>query len=424
MSASKRQLDAARSGQVIPAGDHYKTRIRFADGSRPFIHLPRGLSEDEAKARAAVLAKKAIDEGWTREKQGAAVAADPNRDLGTVSGWFEAYLEYKEARRQTIGATSSHYKNWIFPNLGHKRMNAVTPEDLRRLVALLDRAVQDDDIRWKTATNVWGTVTKAFKDATNSKNEALRILSVNPALGIPPPDKGRETQKVHLFPSEFLALMRCGEIPQARRRAYAMSIYLYLRPGELEALDWKDFDLAHGQVTIQRSVDREQGGFKAPKNGMARLPMAIEPNLIPLLTVMHREARGHGLVFGADAGTRDAQLLRDDLLRAGVERHELHHGSDKPPREWMTLHDLRTTGITWMAVRRDDLPSMQARAGHSTLEMTQHYINMAAVLRRSDYGEPFPELPHAVIGGPARASVVRPVANEPAHRAIPSRMLN
>lgn len=424
MIASKQQKVAARRGQVILAGDHYKARIRYTDGSRRFIHLPPGLSEDEAKERAARLAKKAIAEGWTGDRQGPAATVERHGDLSTVVAWFDAYLDFKQSRSQTVSAPTSHVRNWILPALGDKRMEAVTPDDLRKFVTLLDRAVSLDEIRWKTATNIWGTVTKAFKDAANSKNDHLRILPANPALGIPPPDKGRETKKVHLFPSEFLSLMNCDAVPLPRRRAYAVSVYLYLRPGELEALDWQDFDLAHQQVTIQRSMDRELGGYKAPKNGMARLPMSIERRVMPLIVAMHREAGGVGQVFGEAAGSRDAQNLRDDLLLAGVTRHELHNASKTPPREWMTLHDLRTTGITWMAVRGDDLLLVKARAGHSDSKMTEHYISLAAMMRKQDYGEPFPPLPRAVVGSSAPEQAARPYTFDPGQEGTVSRVVH
>ncbi len=404
MTLSKRQAAAVRTGQVVLAGDHYKVRVSFIDGSRPWIHLPPGLSEDQARERAARIAKKAIEERWTRKDEAAATEdareARTGTDTTTIAGWFETNLEDRERRGQAASAPASHVKTWIIPALGeNKRMDAVTPDDLRQLVAALDRAVAHDEIRWKTATNIWGTVTKAFKDATNSKNDKLRVLTTNPARDIPPPDKGRLTAKVHIFPSEFIKLMNCPVVPLVRRRAYAFAIYLYLRPAELEALDWIDFDLAHEQVTIQRSISRELGTEKAPKNGMARLPMSIEPELMPLLVAMKRESGGKGRLFGRLASESDlAGLLRADLLLAAVSRHELHHNSKDPPREWMTMHDLRTTGITWMAVRGDPLLVVKARAGHSSTEMTEHYINIAAVLRKSRYGEPFPALPASLLG--------------------------
>ncbi|MFI5296729.1 MAG: tyrosine-type recombinase/integrase [Polyangiales bacterium] len=409
MTLSKRQQAAVRTGQLVRTGNHFKVRLSFVDGTRPWIHLPPGLSEEEARQRAAALAKKAISEGWTRAVQGQARGrGDERADVSTVASWFSEYFRYKESRGQTVNAPKSHARAWIVPFLGDKRMVAVTPDDLRGFVAVLDRAVAHDELRWKSATNIWGTATKAFKDAANCKYDELRILPSNPALGIPPPDKGRQTAKVHLFPSEFLALMTCEQLPLVRRRAYAVAVYLYLRPGEVEALDWVDFDLAHEQVTIQRSIDRELGGDKAPKNGMARVPMSIEPTLLPLIRAMRREDPSAHRVFADLGNERDfASGLRADLLLAGVDRHELHHWSKNPPRDWMTMHDLRTTGITWMAVRGDPLLIVKTRAGHSDIKMTAHYINMAAMMRQARYGEVFPPLPQVLLGPSAMSVDVR-----------------
>jgi hypothetical protein len=79
------------------------------------------------------------------------------------------------------------------------------------------------------------------------------------------------------------------------------------------------------------------------------------------------------------SGSRSCQHaspLRDDLLEAGVDRHVLHHEGISTKR--MTLHDLRATGVTWMAVRGDDPLKIISRAGHRALRTTQGYIREAA----------------------------------------------
>ena len=55
-------------------------------------------------------------------------------------------------------------------------------------------------------------------------------------------------------------------------------------------------------------------------------------------------------------------------------------------------HDLRATGITWMAVRGDEPLAIQQRAGHRSFNTTLRYINAAEVLE-DGFGEPFPVLP-------------------------------
>ena len=60
-------------------------------------------------------------------------------------------------------------------------MRGIRRDELEDFVTILDTKVQEGALKWKTATNVWGSVAKFFNDATNAKDRSLRILSVNPA---------------------------------------------------------------------------------------------------------------------------------------------------------------------------------------------------------------------------------------------------
>jgi len=81
---------------------------------------------------------------------------------------------------------------------------------------------------------------------------------------------------------------------------------------------------------------------------------------------------------------------------AGVTRSELH--DDAPTRKKMTFHDLRATGVTWMAIRGDDPLRIQQRAGHEDFATTQGYIREAESIREG-FGEVFPALPEAMLDG-------------------------
>jgi hypothetical protein len=58
----------------------------------------------------------------------------------------------------------------------------------------------------------------------------------------------------------------------------------------------------------------------------------------------------------------------------------------------ITWHDLRATGITWIAVGGDDPLRIKQRAGHATFSTTEGYIREAENLREG-FGSPFPQLP-------------------------------
>jgi hypothetical protein len=109
-----------------------------------------------------------------------------------------------------------------------------------------------------------------------------------------------------------------------------------------------------------------------------------------LLEAMRAEAGGTGLVFPEFPSTRDmARGLRRWLKKAGVARRELHDPT--PTTVPITFHDLRATGITWMAVRGDDPLRIRQRAGDREFETTQRYICLADI--KSGFGSVFPPLP-------------------------------
>ncbi len=53
-----------RIGTINLHGDHYDARITLNDGSRPWIHLPAGLTEGEARAEALAMTDLARRENW------------------------------------------------------------------------------------------------------------------------------------------------------------------------------------------------------------------------------------------------------------------------------------------------------------------------------------------------------------------------
>lgn len=373
------------SGSVRYRGGRWWARVTVGD-DRPLLPIEPPITDPRAraaaKAEAAILSKLA--RAMKRPK--------PVAGGELVRDWYDRWLAARDENGHSTREARSHLKTHILEEIGDVAMRDLKPSDLERVVRRLDRLVNEGELRWKSALNIWGTVTVACDDATRGKVAELRCFEEDPSKKVRGPDRGVETEKVHLFPGELLQLMKCRGVPQLRRRAYTIGVYLYLRPAELEALTWEDIDLPRGQVTIQRSIDRESGEVGSPKAGKARATHDLEPTIIPLLRAMHRKG-ATGPVVGRLGDERElAQQLRRDLLDAGVARTELHFATDDPPREWMRMHDLRTTGVTWMAVRGDEPMMIMARAGHADLKTTLGYVSRSALVRRG-YGAVFPAIP-------------------------------
>ncbi len=385
------------------------------DGSRKWFPIPGvpELASETARTVGAHMARMI--------RRGEFVPNDRGETVGEYARrWCDAREKKGLASHNEDRSIIRHY---VDVTIGAQPIEAIKPEHLRTFVAGLDSKVEEKIIRAKRARNVWGVVRKMFVDAAGSKIDALRVLEVNPALSVAPPDRASgKTRKQYLYPSEFLALVSSPKVPIWRARIYAYSVYVWTRAGELAAQTWHGVDLTHGVIRVHESIDRDRRpkSRETTKTSTERM-VAIEAELRGLLIALANEAsKGfngvsvhvappHMAVFArlprvsGDAGL--AALLRRDLAAAGVDRADLFN--DTETRRRMTFHDLRATGITWAAVRGDKPLEIQERAGHSTFAMTQQYIREASVFSRPGvvFGDVFPMLPARLISGSDEAPI-------------------
>jgi integrase len=383
---------------------HYRYRITLGDGARPWIECPAGprspLVEQRVREKAVERSKEARAKGLRAEDFGLQPRAAAGRSHGgapqseAMSKWVEAWIASRRARGQTsTRENGSHYETHIAHALGDKHVRDWTAQDLRGLVRALDGKVQAGALKWKTASNVWATTLKMARDAGSSKLDVLRVRADNPAKDVVGPDRGARTAKQYLHPSEFQKFVACEQVPTRWRVATALAIFLFPRAGELRELRWEDVDLEHGTVHLHRARDRETGKTKSTKTGQARR-FNIEPGALPLLEAMRAGHEAADYVADLPSERTLGRGLRRWLKRAGVNRPELHE--DAPTRKAMTFHDLRATGITWMAVRGDDPLKIMQRAGHTSFSTTQGYIREAEAVREG-FGDVFPPLPPSLL---------------------------
>src|SRR5579859_6421853 len=379
------------TGQLRWWGNRYSVRVRFRDGHRQWIPLSRELTHTQAVAHAKEIARRA------RAEPRPVVATLLASGDETVEQWSKRWLKSRDERGiESVRDDKSRLKTHVLPLVGGERMATICAARLEDVRDKLDDKTRADEISWKTAQHCWAVVRGMFRDARNAKQRDLRIREDNPCLGIAPPDRGHSKAKQYLFPSEFSRLVACSDVPIAWRRVYTLATYLFLRASELEALAWEDVDFEHEMVHVHRSLKRYTRLDKATKTGSTRR-FALEPWLMPLLRAMHSETGGVGRIFASfslDKSTL-SRTLRQYLAVAGVDRSELF--TNDKTRKWMTFHDLRATGITWMAVQGVDPLKIKQRAGHANLSTTEKYIRVAEELRPG-FGAVFPELPKSLLG--------------------------
>jgi integrase len=386
-------------------------RITCSDGTRPRVKLGEWPNNAQGRARAketaAHYAERFRSQGIVGVPQRGSKALAERATAPRTEGrlWFEGFFEHR--RSLGLGSSEGAYRTHIQPVLD-KPWEEVTVSDCERLRDALDAKANSGESTPKTVFNAWTVFTTAAKAASGQwkkdKQKKLRVRADNPCLGVAPPDLDDAKELQWLYPDEVLTLLSCEQIPLDARRAYALGVYLFLRAGELKALSCRDIDLTHGLISVRRSFDRSTGTIKQTKTGnKGNRRFAIEETLLPLLRAMHAEAGGEGPVVELRLQKWWAADLRKHLRAAGIVRPELFE-TDATRKE-LRFHDLRSTGITWMAIRGDDPLKIQQRAGHASFEMTQKYIRTAEAVGKV-IGEVFPKLPECLLAG----------ANRPANR--------
>jgi integrase len=365
-------------------------RFTRADKTRtPWYPLDPSIPETDRDGAMKCAAEQApTARATTRDGKGESVEAYAKRWLGKRTA-------------KTAKDNASHLTHHVLPVIGNVSILGLTSKHGDELVADLDRKIAAGTLSDKSARNVWGTARRMLKDAAHAKPATgLRCLDSNPFRDVMGPER-THTKKARqfLYPSEFLTLVCCQDVPTTWRRNVAIAVFLGLRDGEQRALRWEHVDLEHGTVNVCEVFDRTSKSVREGTKTDAPRVVPIPPAIVPLLSEMHAKADGTGLVCRGIASQRAmARGLRTWLRKAGVERTALLTTTTVSLA--IRWHDLRATCGTWMAVAGCAAHEIRDVLGHTQTSMTDRYVRAAASVRGGNFGQPFPALPairHSIV---------------------------
>jgi len=164
------------------------------------------------------------------------------------------------------------------------------------------------------------------------------------------------------------------------RMLVQLAAYCQLRFGELAELRRRDVDLAAETVRVRRGMTRVDGVIHRgpPKSAAGVRLLVIPPHLIPELAAHladHVEPGQDALLFTTPRG---AQLYHAVFYR---EWNEARIAAGLPD---FHFHDLRHTGLTWLAQNGASLGERMQRAGHADLRMAIRYEHASAERDRAN----------------------------------------
>jgi integrase len=417
-------MSRPRKGSLEPAGKSpsgaplFRFRLRLADGTKSQrFDVPEGMTEKHARAYVAGMqADEDTQHGILNAKLVAGRAKA--RELGepcageTCDAWYERFKVYRQREVGSVDDDSWRWTKWIAPHIGPKAIRDVTPDDVEDIRDALTEAVLayeaagnvtgEGRLAPKTAQNVWAALTTPMKYASTRKGpRELRAREDlgNPCLGIPPPRDGVCKRRHWLRPSQWSKLIAwLAPRDRAWADAYAVGLYLHLRPGELHELRVRDLDLVAGEVRIARAYDERTKSVTTPKTDEGIRTVTIPATLLPLLERIAREGSANDRVCPVVARTPEKN-------RAGIYREFLQAASVDEPAFFVEtathlridFRSVRDSGITWRFLAGERAEVVQREAGHEHISTTLGYAKEVQD-RRGRYGEPFPALPAELCG--------------------------
>ena len=318
------------------------------------FRLPNGSIHRERKK--APVASKSGAQRWGEDRERHLLQhgpAEPKLEMPTLEEFAPRFLDgYARANRQKpsgIAAKEMILRVHLMPALGHKKLHAISTEDVQRLKSgLATKAV-------KTVNNILTVLNVLLKKAVEwsvipQMPCTITLLRVS-----------RGSTRFYEF-DEFERLVGAARATDAR--AYVLVLLAGeagLRLGEMVALEWSDIDFVKRQVCVQRSAWK--GHIASPKGGRLR----------PLTTRLaaalrdHRHLRGPLVLYQDDGSPLTDGLVQGFVRRAAQQAGPFNNGP----------HMLRTTFCSHLAMRGAPARAIQELAGHQNLTTTQRYMHLS-----------------------------------------------
>ena len=346
-------------------------------------------TEKDAKAKLRAKQREIAQQG--------APAARPQS--GTVKAWSEEWLtlHQREVRPQSYNASRSAVTTWIVPAIGRKRLDALTPGDVRTVMNAVRSAGRADATVSRTRAVLLSMLRRAVEESRHVPAEVLAVKDRRP-------EDRAVRQRSALTEDDAVRTLRAAATTEGGVR-FAVAMLEGLRPGEARGLTWDAVDFAAGSLTVSWQLhalpyvdpkDRSKG-FRVPEQHesihlthsyhLTRPKTKSGYRIVPLLPEVaqalarwreHSPANPWGLIFTTTTKRGDVMPVRDGLDReqwkALLDRAEVSRVYD--------LYEARHHVATLLLEAGVDEHTVKAIMGHTSIDTSRIYQHASIGLRR------------------------------------------
>jgi integrase len=365
---------------------HAAAYVYRPDGTRvrKFVY---GKTREEVSGKLTEIQEK------TRQGIPAATSAMPLADYLTY--WL-AIIAPGRLKPATLNSYEGLTRLYIRPALGKKKLNRLSPADIRLFLAEFKggclcclRGVDAARVKEertccavsrcckrrpsaRTVQYVHAVLRSALQQAVREELVARNVARIVETPTV-------ERQEVRpLDAAEARMLLKTAR----SHRLYALWLLLIstgLRRGEVLGLTWSDIDLANGQLRVRRNVQRIKREliFGTPKTTRSLRTISLPKRCVQALTehreVQERErkvaaekwkplaAQPNGLVFTTATGRATDPRSLNRMLTILCQKAKVRR---------VRVHDLRHTCASLLLAQGVDARTIMETLGHSTITMT------------------------------------------------------
>lgn len=332
-------------------------------------------------------AEKALREVLQQHDRGVRVAPTTIRLDAYLDDWLADVAPLKR-RAGTVAHYREMLRRYVRPALGAHRLDQLSPRDVQRLVADLERdgmpkgATQIEVRRGKrrkpgplspqTIRYAHAVLSAALEQAVRSQ-----LIASNPARGVELPKRATD-RRMRALTIDEAARLRAAASGDRLEALFLLLIGTGLRPGEALALRWTDLDLDAGRLRVERSLGRRRKGepwrFEAPKTAGSRRTVPLPATIVRALRANRAAQAVERLAAGACYGDLDLAFATPlgGPLAGGtiVRRHFKPMLTRAGLPATVRLYDLRHSAATHMLAGGASVRAVADRLGHASAKMT------------------------------------------------------
>lgn len=231
--------------------------------------IQAGWSETGARRRITVSSRDK-DKAWdklTAARRSLALTGEVGKTSITVKSWVDQWLTIGKAtdKPQTLQQYASRLRRWVVPQIGHKRISAVTPGDVRDIHAAMREAGRSETTMKHVHSTLINCLHAAIPEGYKVPASVLAMKAPSAA------DNDRDAIPL----DDALALVKIvGGEPDSSR--WIAALLQGMRQGECLGLTWDavDFEREIIDVTAQLVqlpyADRTAGTFEIPRGYVVR----------------------------------------------------------------------------------------------------------------------------------------------------------